>query len=126
MGDVAAPSGAYRYQTVFRFTARLIELPLALLDVSVVVEIGILEPVRSVVRRRLARRQLSFMIFVLLPESLAEFRYLAAWLLIAARFPAGDVDPVAVDERHAFELPCHAAHPPQFLARLDGVRGHLK
>jgi len=78
LGDVAAAAGANRDQTVLRRTARFVELPLALLDVSVVVEIDFGEPVRKIAPRHLAVRQLSVMMdaLVLRPLNVPDARSL--------------------------------------------------
>src|SRR2546422_553323 len=102
--------------------AGLVEQPLALVNVSVVVEIAIGEPFRTIALWDLAGRQLAVMIFVILRESLRKFRNLASLVLIAVNFPTADKYAITVDNRHGLELPRHAAHPPQFLARFDSVR----
>src|SRR5882724_4349958 len=106
--------------------AGLVEQPLALVNVSVMVEIAIGEPFRTIALGDLAGRQLAVMILVILRESFRKFRNLASLVLIAINFPPADKNAITVDNRHGLELPRHPTHPPQFLARLDGVRGHFE
>src|ERR1039457_3042537 len=75
--------------------------------------------------RNLAR-QLSVVVLVIARENLGKFRDFAALLPIAIGFPTVHKNAVAVDYRYGLELPRHAAHPPQFLARLKGVRGDFE
>src|SRR5690242_17737369 len=125
-GNIAAAAGANRDQAIFSGVARLIELPFSLLDVSIMVEIRFGEPVRGLVGWSFTRRKSPVVVLVILRKNRGEVRNFSVLLLIAADFPSVDEDAISVDERHGLQLPGHAAHPPQFLAGVDGIGRHFE
>src|ERR1019366_6026807 len=123
---IHASFGSYSDEKSLSWSPRLAEVRVVCVDVAVVGQVGVAKPFCIMGLTQLGALQLSVVVLVVSRENLGKFRDFDAFWPISISFPTVHKNAITVDYRHGLELPRHAAHPPLFLARIEGVRGHFE